>query len=195
MFWSKLCKSSWNCAWSLAFPLFISPIVWNMCENLHYESVYFKELHNRQEYYWPTIYRTEAAVVSTITSCKHCSESAWWRRDVGDVGEIREIRERRVENYRHQWQKIMAIAISWWRCLCFFTGTEERDEPTNNYTVIPCISEYNAMHKYFIPFILLHDFLSHIKRYIVYILLSEILLRFPLVFEVKKNVRNNEGNA
>ena len=28
-----------------------SPIVWNMCENLHYESVYFKELHNEQEYY------------------------------------------------------------------------------------------------------------------------------------------------
>ena len=22
-----------------------------MCENLHYESVYFKELHNEQEYY------------------------------------------------------------------------------------------------------------------------------------------------
>ena len=40
-----------------------------MCENLHYESVYyFKELHNQQEYYWPTIYRTGAAVVSTITS-------------------------------------------------------------------------------------------------------------------------------
>lgn len=68
MFWSKLCKSSWNCAWNLAFPVFISPIVWNMCENLHYESVYFKELHNQQEYYWPTIYRTGAAVVSTITS-------------------------------------------------------------------------------------------------------------------------------
>ena len=33
------------------FPVFISPIVWNMCENLHYESVYFKELHNEQEYY------------------------------------------------------------------------------------------------------------------------------------------------
>ena len=32
-------------------PVFISPIVWNMCENLHYESVYFKELHNQQEYY------------------------------------------------------------------------------------------------------------------------------------------------
>ena len=70
MFWSKLCKSSWNCAWNLAFPVFISPIVWNMCENLHYESVYFKELHNRQEYYWPTIYRTGAAVMSTITSIK-----------------------------------------------------------------------------------------------------------------------------
>ena len=24
-----------------------------MCENLHYESVYFKELHNEQEYYRP----------------------------------------------------------------------------------------------------------------------------------------------
>ena len=68
MFWLKLCKSSWNCAWNLAFPLFISPVVWNMCENLHYESVFFKELHNQQEYYWPTIYRTGAAVVSTITS-------------------------------------------------------------------------------------------------------------------------------
>ena len=39
-----------------------------MCENLHYESVYFKELHNEQECYWPTIYRAGAAVVSTITS-------------------------------------------------------------------------------------------------------------------------------
>ena len=44
-------KSSGNCAWNLAFPVFISPIVWNMCENLHYEWVYFKELHNQQEYY------------------------------------------------------------------------------------------------------------------------------------------------
>ena len=39
-----------------------------MCENLRYESVYFKELHNQQKYYWPTIYKTGAAVVSTITS-------------------------------------------------------------------------------------------------------------------------------
>ena len=39
-----------------------------MCENLPYELVYFKELHNQQEYYWPTIYRAGAAVVSTITS-------------------------------------------------------------------------------------------------------------------------------
>ena len=44
-------------------------IVWNMGENLHYESVvYFKEPHKEQEYYLPTIYRTGAAVVSTITS-------------------------------------------------------------------------------------------------------------------------------
>ena len=39
-----------------------------MCETLPYESVYFKELHNEQEYYWPSIYRAGAAVVSTITS-------------------------------------------------------------------------------------------------------------------------------
>ena len=50
-----LCDYDWKCAWNLAFPVFISPIVWNMCENLHYESVYFKELHNEQEYYWLTI--------------------------------------------------------------------------------------------------------------------------------------------
>ena len=39
-----------------------------MRENLHYESVYFKGLHNNQEHYWPTIYRAGAAVVSTTTS-------------------------------------------------------------------------------------------------------------------------------
>ena len=30
-------------------------------------NVYFKELHNDQQYYWPTTYRAPAAVVSTIT--------------------------------------------------------------------------------------------------------------------------------
>ena len=50
--------------------IYISPIVWTMCENLHYESIYFKEPHNKQEYYWATIYRAGAAVVSTITRIK-----------------------------------------------------------------------------------------------------------------------------
>ena len=45
---NKEFKSNWNCAWNL-------------------ESVYFKELHNEQEYYWPN--RAGAAVMSTITSC------------------------------------------------------------------------------------------------------------------------------
>ena len=63
MFWSKLCKSGWNWAWNLAFPVFISPIVWNMCENLHYEWVSFKELHNEQEYCWPTKYRAGVFLV------------------------------------------------------------------------------------------------------------------------------------
>ena len=47
----------------------MSPIVWNMCGNLQYESVYFKELHKDQD----TIdrqHREGAAVVSTITSCQ-----------------------------------------------------------------------------------------------------------------------------
>ena len=53
---------------TLHFLFLLSPIVWNMCENLHYESLYFKELHNNQEYYWPTICRAGTAVVSSITS-------------------------------------------------------------------------------------------------------------------------------
>ena len=68
VFWSKLCKTNWISGWNLAYPVFISCIVFNMCENLHYESVYFKELHNDQEYYWPITHRAGAAVVSTITS-------------------------------------------------------------------------------------------------------------------------------
>ena len=34
-----------------AFPVCISLIVCNICENLHYESVYFKGLDNEREYY------------------------------------------------------------------------------------------------------------------------------------------------
>ena len=58
LFLSKISKSNRISAWNLAsVTVFISPIVWNMCENLHYESVYFKEQRNDQEYYLPTIYR------------------------------------------------------------------------------------------------------------------------------------------
>ena len=49
----KLHIQIWLWPGLLAFPVFISPIVWNICENLHYESVYSKELNNEQEYYWP----------------------------------------------------------------------------------------------------------------------------------------------
>ena len=41
---------------TLRFLFLLSPTVWNISENLHYKSVYFKELHNDQEYYWRTIY-------------------------------------------------------------------------------------------------------------------------------------------
>ena len=72
MFWSKLClQMELISAGNLVFPVFISPIVWNMCEILQYELVYFKELHNDQEYYWLTIYRAGAAIMSSITSLKN----------------------------------------------------------------------------------------------------------------------------
>ena len=60
MFWSKLCKLNWNCAWNLAFP------VLTYCMEYVWKSSLWIGIF--QEYYWPTIYRAGAAVVSTITS-------------------------------------------------------------------------------------------------------------------------------
>ena len=37
----------------------------------------FKELHDEQEYYCPTMYRAGATVVSTITSCIEHMMSCW----------------------------------------------------------------------------------------------------------------------
>ena len=51
--------------------IYISPQLYGICVNTFImKSVCFKELHNEQEYYCPTIYRAWAAVVSTITSLK-----------------------------------------------------------------------------------------------------------------------------
>ena len=72
MFWSKLFKSNWSCAWNVGFPVFISPIVWNMCENLHYESVYFKDLLKDQEYCWPTRAGEAAARSPALHVCVKC---------------------------------------------------------------------------------------------------------------------------
>ena len=52
---------------SCIYLTFCMEYVWD----IYYESVYFKELHNEQEYYWLTIYRAGAAVVWTITSLFH----------------------------------------------------------------------------------------------------------------------------
>ena len=49
------------------------PIVWNMCGNLQYESVYFKELHKDQD----TIdrqHREGAAVVSRLLVANEATE-------------------------------------------------------------------------------------------------------------------------
>ena len=45
---TELRKSTRLSAGNLAFPAFISPQLYVMCENLQYESVYFKELHKDQ---------------------------------------------------------------------------------------------------------------------------------------------------
>ena len=73
MFWSTfLCKSNWNSAWNLAFPiLYLSHLLYVICVKIfimNRYTLYFKELHKEREYYWPTIYRAGPAVVSTITS-------------------------------------------------------------------------------------------------------------------------------
>ena len=65
-----------------------------MCENLHYESVCFKELHNAQEYYRPTMYRAGAAVVSAITSVALATVTA---ARLAQLGERRSA-EREVES-------------------------------------------------------------------------------------------------
>ena len=45
-----------------------SHLLYRICVKIFdHELVYFKELHNDQEYYWPTIYRGGGAVLSTIT--------------------------------------------------------------------------------------------------------------------------------
>ena len=59
-----------------------------MSENLHYESVYFKEVHNELEYYRPTIYRARAA--GSVNYYRGGSILLWvYRRDntLGMLGE------------------------------------------------------------------------------------------------------------
>ena len=76
------CLLSWLSAWNLAFPAFIAPIVCYLCEILHDQYEYFKELHKEQGYNWPTTYRAGAAVVSTFTSLEalvmHATIQAIW---------------------------------------------------------------------------------------------------------------------
>ena len=131
--------------------------------------------------------------------CKHCSESAFDKSNDEEMSEMsskeypvrkKKIRERRVENYRHQRQKIMANAISWWRCFCFFTGTEERDEPTNNYTFIPFLSIMPCINILLLLFLFMIFKATSRDTSCTYFYLR--YCHFPLVFEVTKNLRNNE---
>ena len=58
---------------TFAFPVFISPIVWNMCENLPYESVYFKEVHNEHLNMWARSH--EKLCLSVHTKHAHFMDS------------------------------------------------------------------------------------------------------------------------
>ena len=71
MFWSKLNKSNWNCAWNLAAFLYLSHLLYGIiCVKIFIMNRYISKSYtiNEQEYYWPTILRAGAAVVSTTTS-------------------------------------------------------------------------------------------------------------------------------
>ena len=75
MLWSKLCKSAWispeSMHGTLRF-LFLSHILYGICIKIfNYESVYFKELRNDQEYFWPTkvIQGGSALALTTSSLC------------------------------------------------------------------------------------------------------------------------------
>ena len=74
MFWSKLCKSNRNCAWSLAF---ISCICLTYCMEYVWTCSlwigFFLKSYTKSK---NTIYRVGAAVVSTITSSHSSRENA-----------------------------------------------------------------------------------------------------------------------
>ena len=57
--------------------LFLSHILYGICVKIfNYESVYFKELRNDQEYFWPTtVIQGGAALVLTTTSL--CNYVIW----------------------------------------------------------------------------------------------------------------------
>ena len=68
MFWSKLINRAETVHGTLCF-LYLSLLFYGICVKIFIMNRYIsKELHNQQEYYRPTIYRTGAAVVWTITS-------------------------------------------------------------------------------------------------------------------------------
>ena len=76
MFWSKLCKSNRKFSKNSmhrhgtlrSFPAVISPIQYGICVNIHYESVYFKELYTQGARILLTYnIQSGAAVASTIT--------------------------------------------------------------------------------------------------------------------------------
>ena len=50
--------------------LYLSHLLYGICVNIFIMNRYISKsyIHNEQEYFWPTIYRAGAAVVSTITS-------------------------------------------------------------------------------------------------------------------------------
>ena len=68
MFWSKLINRAETVRGTLC-SLYLSHLLYGRCVKIFIMNRYIsKELHNQQEYYWRIIYRTEAAVVWTITS-------------------------------------------------------------------------------------------------------------------------------
>ena len=72
----------------------------------------------------------------------------------------------------------------------FFTGTDQRNRRTDNYRVIAFLSIMPCINILFLFVI----FLSYIKRYIVYIFLSNVL-PFFVSFRDHENLRNHRRSA
>ena len=105
MLWSKPCKSNWNCALNLAFSVFMSAIVWNMCENLHYDWGYLNRANAIQ-----TLLDMTAASASLAAMAKTRHRKKPWIAKISSSCQPR----RRINTWGTLTCPVTTSAIMWW---------------------------------------------------------------------------------